>query len=211
VAKPLEAISSMLSAIIATRESEQTLVRTLAALVPGAIAGVLKEVIVADANSRDATAEVADLAGCRFVTSQGPLGERLRKAALAARRPWLMFLRAGAVPGDNWIATVESFVATAERLDRADSVGAFRAAAHASAHIGAQRPGFGEILALLAAMVGGRTPPTNGLLIGKRHYQSIGGHPDSEDAEAALLNRIGRRRVALLPCAISWTGLPVDI
>ena len=42
---------------------------TLAALVPGATAGLLGEVVVADAGSRDATAEVADVAGCRFIAS----------------------------------------------------------------------------------------------------------------------------------------------
>ena len=57
----------MLSAIIATHESERALVPTLAALVPGATEGLLGEVIVADAGSRDATAEVADIAGCRFM------------------------------------------------------------------------------------------------------------------------------------------------
>ena len=42
---------------------------TLAALVPGAATGLLAEVVIADANSRDATAEVADIAGCRFLAS----------------------------------------------------------------------------------------------------------------------------------------------
>ena len=48
----------MLSAIIATHESERTLVPTLSALVPGATAGLIGEVVVADAGSTDATAEV---------------------------------------------------------------------------------------------------------------------------------------------------------
>ena len=71
----------MLSAIIATHESERTLVPTLAALVPGVTAGLLAEVVVADAGSPDATAEVADIAGCRFMTSSEPLGVRLKAAA----------------------------------------------------------------------------------------------------------------------------------
>ncbi len=50
----------MLSVIVATHESERALVPTLAALVPGATAGLLGEVVVADAGSRDATAEVAE-------------------------------------------------------------------------------------------------------------------------------------------------------
>ena len=50
----------MLSAIISTHESERALVPTLAALVPGATAGLLGEVIVADAGSYDATAGLLD-------------------------------------------------------------------------------------------------------------------------------------------------------
>ena len=76
----------MLSAIIATHESERALVPTLAALVPGATAGLLGEVIVADAGSRDATAEVADIAGCRFMVSSEPLGARLKAAAASRAR-----------------------------------------------------------------------------------------------------------------------------
>ncbi len=57
----------MLSVVIATHESERALVPTLAALVPGAMAGLISEVVVADAGSTDATEEVADIAGCRFI------------------------------------------------------------------------------------------------------------------------------------------------
>ena len=73
--------------IIATHESERALVPTLAALVPGAIAGLVTEVVVADGGSRDATAEVAEVAGCRFMASAEPLGARLKSAAKSTRRP----------------------------------------------------------------------------------------------------------------------------
>jgi len=98
----------MLSVIIATLESERALVQTLAALVPGATAGLLGEVIVADAGSKDATAEVADIAGCRFVSSTDVLGARLKAAAVSTRTPWLMFLRAGTVPEPGWLTATNS-------------------------------------------------------------------------------------------------------
>ena len=97
VATVVTGYGSMLSAIIATSESERSLVPTLAALVPGAATGLIAEVVVADAGSRDATAEVADIAGCRFMASADPIGTRLRAAAASTRSPWLMFLRAGTV------------------------------------------------------------------------------------------------------------------
>ena len=77
-----DSFGSMLTAIIATRESERILVPTLAALVPGAMAGLLTEVIVADAGSRDATAEVTDIAGCRFMSDTAPVGARLKAAGV---------------------------------------------------------------------------------------------------------------------------------
>ena len=83
---------------------------TLAALVPGATAGLLGEVIVADAGSSDATREVADIAGCRFMASSEPLGARLKAAAGSTRTPWLMFLRAGCVPDVGWVASVDGFM-----------------------------------------------------------------------------------------------------
>src|SRR4029079_4946055 len=98
VATVLTGYSSMLSAIISTQNSERSLVPTLSALVPAAAAGLLAEVIIADAASRDATADVADIAGCRFTSSTEALGIRLKAAAATVRTPWVMFLRAGAVP-----------------------------------------------------------------------------------------------------------------
>ena len=59
----------MLSVVIATHDSERALLPTLAALVAGAAAGVVREVIIADAGSRDATAAIADGAGCRVLIS----------------------------------------------------------------------------------------------------------------------------------------------
>jgi glycosyltransferase involved in cell wall biosynthesis len=59
---------SMLSVVIATHDSERALLPTLAALVAGAAAGVVREVIIADAGSRDATDAIADGAGCRAVS-----------------------------------------------------------------------------------------------------------------------------------------------
>src|SRR6202040_4315529 len=78
----------MLSVVIATENAERVLVPTLAALVPGATAGIVREVIVADAGSSDATAMIADAAGCRIDVTVAPLGHRLRRGAGGPRGPW---------------------------------------------------------------------------------------------------------------------------
>lgn len=184
----------MLSAIIATHESERTLVPTLAALVPGATAGLLTEVIIADAGSADATAEVADIAGCRFMTSGEPVGARLRAAALTTRTPWLLFLRPGTVPEPGWVAAAENFMAAST------ATGAFRAAMfRRSSAADPMRPVWAELVTLLSAALAGRARPEAGLLITRRLYDSVGGHAPHEEAEAALLRKLGRRRLATLP------------
>jgi glycosyltransferase involved in cell wall biosynthesis len=184
----------MLTVIIPTRESERSLVQTLAPLVSGATAGLITEVIVADAGSHDATAEVADLAGCTYLVLDAAPGARLKQAAAAARTPWLMFLRPGTVPEPGWIEAVEAFIAAGETGERA---GAFR---RRSDEI--EQPGLAAFLGTLkAALFGAPVGPEQGLLIARRFYDRLGGHPAMADGEAALLSRLGRRRIALLAAA----------
>jgi glycosyltransferase involved in cell wall biosynthesis len=180
----------MLTTIIATHESERTLVPTLAALVPGSTAGLLNEVIVADAGSADATAEVADFAGCRFMSSAEPLGLRLKSAAAIARTPWLMFLRAGCVPEPGWVGAAERFMQTAA----AERAAVFRPPGITVL----MRPGFAELLALLRVAFGGAPKPEQGLLIAHAFYDALGGHDGGTDAEAGLLRKLGRARIAML-------------
>src|ERR1700693_3754543 len=68
----------MLSVIIATEGAEQPAVATLAALVPGAAAGVVREVLLVDRAGNGVIERVADVAGCRFLQFEGS-----RAAALA--------------------------------------------------------------------------------------------------------------------------------
>ncbi len=189
---------TMLSAIIATQESERALVPTLAALVPGATAGLLGEVIVADGGSRDATAEVADIAGCRFMTSGEPLGARLNAAAVSAKTPWLMFLRAGCVPEPGWVTAAERFIGA----DDSNRAAVFRPPGIADL----LRPGLAELLELLRVTLGGGPKPEQGLLIARLHYDSIGGHPEGADAETDIVRRIGRRRLAMLAAGMQCQG-----
>jgi len=191
----------MFSVIIATHESERTLVPTLAALVPGATAGLLGEVIVADAGSRDATAEIADIAGCRIISSNAPLGTRLKAAAGSTRTPWLLFLRAGCVPEPGWITAADHFMQATDALDGATRAAVFRPPAAADL----LRPGLSEVIALLRVALGGGARPEQGLLIARRFYDALGGHPAGDDAEAALLRRLGRRRIAMLPAGARMT------
>jgi len=180
----------MLSVIIPTRDSERSLVATLAALVPAAMEGFVAEVVVADGGSRDDTAAVADVAGCKFRTLEGSLGRRLKTAATAARSPWLLFLQPGAVLDAPWLGEARRFV---EQPAGGLCAATFRRGAPA-------QPALREALSLLtAAVIGGKPRPEQGLIIARRFYDELGGHAEAAaDPEADLLRRIGARRIARL-------------
>jgi glycosyltransferase involved in cell wall biosynthesis len=199
VATVLTGCSSMLSAIISTQNSERSLVPTLSALVPAAAAGLLAEVVIADAGSRDATADVADIAGCRFTSSTEALGIRLKAAAATVRSPWVMFLRAGAVPQPGWIEAADHFIQTTGLLEDAGRAAIFRLPGRTHA----VRPGFAELLAGVRAAIARGPRPEQGLLIARRLYDAIGGHSAGDDAETAILRRLGRQRLVVLPAAIT--------
>jgi len=85
-------MAAMISVLIATHDDERTLGQALAALVPAAVDGLVREVILADAGSTDDTLAVADDAGARVVRCGGPAAARLAEAARTARSDWLLIL-----------------------------------------------------------------------------------------------------------------------
>ena len=140
----------MLSVIIPTLNCERALVPTLASLVSGAAAGTVRDVIIADGGSNDATREVADLAGCEILSSTAPLPERLRAATAKTRANWVMYLRPGVVLDASWAGEVASFIEQAELRGTPEAAAAaFRRAAPA-----AGRPLLVEALSLLRQALG---------------------------------------------------------
>ena len=127
--------------------------------------------IVADGGSRDATAEVADFAGCRFMASAEPLGARLKAAAASdahaladvpARR-----LRAGA----GLDRGRRALHAGGRHVDDADRAAVFRPPSVADL----MRPGLAELSRLLRVAL-------------RRRAQARAGPAD----RAALLRRARR-------------------
>jgi hypothetical protein len=180
----------MLSVIIATKDPERALVPTLAALVSGATAGLISEVLVADGGSHDDTAAVAEVAGCNFMVVNGATARRLQAAVDKARARWLLFLQPGTILEAPWIGDAERFL---ERASRQESAAVFRRGAPLQTSLG-------DALSFLATALGARPRPEQGLLIAKEFYAALGGHSQSAaDPERDLIRRIGRRRIARLP------------
>ncbi|MFQ0813948.1 glycosyl transferase [Brucella anthropi] len=87
----------MLSVIIETLNSERALARTLAALVPAVVDGLLRRVTVIDRGSSDETALVALGAGCAFHAETD-----IEAALDEIRTPWVLILKPGAIAPEGW-------------------------------------------------------------------------------------------------------------
>src|ERR1700722_16830483 len=150
----------MLSVIIPTDGVEQPAVATLAALVPGAAAGLIREVLLVDRARTGVIERVADVAGCRFLAFQGSHAAALAAGARQARSPWLMFLHAGAVLDSGWIDETTQFLQGVADSGR-PRAGIFRYARSPYAD-----PGLRDGLRFFARMIAGPSAD-QGLLIAR--------------------------------------------
>jgi hypothetical protein len=182
----------MLSVIIPTEGIEQPAVATLAALVPGAAAGIIREVLLVDRAGNGVIERVADVAGCGFLAFEGTRAAAMAAGARASRSPWLMFLHAGAVLDSGWIEETSQFIQGVSNSGK-PRAGIFRYARSPYSDTGLR-----DSLKFFARMIAGPSAE-QGLLIARDHYDRLGGYrPDSRRSEARLLRQVGRRSRTML-------------
>lgn len=186
----------MISVIITARNDETDLALALAALVPAATEGLVREVIVIDRDPDGGTAVVADAAGCDFLAAGVAVNEARRQAADRARSEWLLFLTPRAMVEAGWQGEALAFV------DAAVHAGAARRRA-ATLRFGRMEPGLRarleEFLAAVRTRAFAAPREEQGLLVSKALYRSLGGHRElAAFADVDLARRIGRRRLWLL-------------
>jgi glycosyltransferase involved in cell wall biosynthesis len=138
----------MLTAIIETRDDEMRLARALAALVPAATDGFVRDVVVIDRGSTDGTLAVADAAGCLILRAEA--GEDVRRlAAEAARGDWLLLLDVGVTLPATWQAEAAGFIDRPGRVSTA--VATFRRGRLTCGWWGRARSLFAPVQATLVA------------------------------------------------------------
>jgi rSAM/selenodomain-associated transferase 2 len=187
----------MISVVIPTLNAEATLARTLASLVPAAVDGLVRQVVVTDGGSSDRTLEIADNAGADIVRHGRGRGPQLAAGAQSARFPWLLFLHADTSLEPGWEREASLFMARIDAGERPAAAAAFRFALDDT--------GLGpRLLERLVALRSGalRLPyGDQGLLIPRRLYAEVGGYrPLAIMEDVDLVRRLGRRRTAILRC-----------
>lgn len=185
----------MISVIIPTLDSEAGLASALSALVPAAVEGFVREVIVSDGGSRDATLKIADGAGATVLTSPKGRGRQLAAGANAARFPWLLFLHADTVLEDGWMREAGKFMDAVDAGRRPLTAAAF------SFTLDDDSAKARALEALVSARCRLLKIPygDQGLLVPRRLYDELGGfRPLAIMEDVDFVRRLGRRRLTLL-------------
>ena len=185
----------MISVVIPALNAEACLTRTLGALVPAAVDGIVRELIIADGGSADRTIELADDAGAVIVKTERGRGVQLIAGAERAKSPWLLFLHADTVLAPEWAIEAAQFMGAVDRGARGQAAAVFRFALDDH---GVPPRVLERLVALRASLM--KLPfGDQGLLISRRLYDEIGGFkPLAIMEDVDLVRRLGRRRLVLL-------------
>ncbi|MFY0658987.1 MAG: TIGR04283 family arsenosugar biosynthesis glycosyltransferase [Shimia sp.] len=178
------------SVIIPTLNEEAGLPTCLGALFEGVSAGVIRELIVADGGSEDATLQIAEEAGAEVVPCAPSRGGQMRAGAAKAQGEWLLFVHADTVLPEGWNASVEAHLAQNERagyfglsFDKGQLAGMFVA-------------GWANLRSRFFGLPYG----DQALLISRGLYEDLGGFPNIPLMEdVAMAQALGRARLQRLP------------
>ena len=179
-----------LSIIIPTLNAASDLPECLQALMPGLELGLIREVIVSDGGSDDATPRIAGDTGATWITGASGRGAQLAAGADTARGDWLLFLHADTYLSPDWAERAAHHM---ER--RAESAAAFtlryRSDDRAARWL--------EARANRRARMFGLPYGDQGLLISRKLYDAVGGFADVPLMEDVMIARaLGKKRLVLL-------------
>lgn len=176
-----------LSIIIPTLNAEADLSATLASLMEGLDAGLIRDLVVSDGGSVDATVQIADAAGAEIIKGAAGRGGQLRRGCAAAKGTWFLILHADTHLDPGWSAVVATAIAE-------DIAGYGRLKFRADGFA----PRFVAGWANWRSRVFGLPYGDQGLLVSRAVYDAAGGYPDIALMEDVALARALKGRLQAL-------------
>ena len=179
------------SIVIATLNAAEELPACLEHLMEGLAAGLIRELVISDGGSGDATRAIAEATGAEWLSGPPSRGGQLRRGCAAAKGDWLLVLHADTHLQPGWAGAV------AQHLQEGQGRPAhFRLRFRAKGLMPAWVAGWANLRARLFGLPYG----DQGLLIRRDVYEAAGGYPDQPLMEdVALVRRL--KGLTGLPCA----------
>ncbi|MEW2914888.1 TIGR04283 family arsenosugar biosynthesis glycosyltransferase [Leisingera sp. JC11] len=179
------------SIVIPTLNAEAELPAALEHLMEGLAAGLIRELVITDGGSSDATRAIAQAAGAEWVSGAPSRGGQLRRGCAAAQGEWLLVLHADTRLEPGWAAAVAQHLASGP-----GGPAHFRLRFRARGLMPAWVAGWANLRSRLFGLPYG----DQGLLIRRADYEAAGGYPDQPLMEdVALVRRL--KGLTALPCA----------
>lgn len=184
------------SVIIPTLDSADGLGPTLACVFEGVAAGLVAEVILADGNSGDDIADVADETGARLVAAPRGRGAQLAAGVGAAKGDWLLILHGDTVLSQGWEAVAQAHLSTPQ------TAGYFRLAFDEAS----PQARFVAAWANTRARLLGLPYGDQGLLVSRALYTAVGGYPAIPLMEDVAMARALKGRLTALPATATTSA-----
>ncbi len=176
-----------ISIVIPTLNAAGELPACLATLMEGIDAGLIRELIVSDGGSDDATLTIAAEVGATVVTGATGRGAQLIKGAEAAAGDWILFLHADSQLSEGWSDVVAAHLA-------GGAAGYFDLGFRAGGVMSRVVAGWANLRSRLFWLPYG----DQGLLISRTRYDAIGGYQDIPLMEdVAMARALGRDLVRM--------------
>ena len=186
-----------LSIIIPTLNAAGVLPALMQDLMEGIAAGMIREVILADGGSSDATAAIAEDTGARLVTTEPGRGIQLAEGCTAARADWLLILHADTDLPSNWPAVLRQHM-----QDWPEQAAAFRLSFGSRHPMARVTAGWANLRTRLFGLPYG----DQGLLVPASLYRACGGYPDLRLMEDVAMARRLKGRIRLLPAKVKTSA-----
>lgn len=178
------------SVVIPTLNAAARLGPCVEALGEGLIAGVVRELVIADGGSSDEIAGVAEALGARLVRAPQGRGTQLAAGARVATGKWLLFLHADTVVAPGWASAVVSHIGT-----QPGKAGYFRLRFDHGGSMARFVAGWANLRSRFLGLPYG----DQGFLVSRAVYDAVGGYPEIPLMEdVTLARRLGRARLAQL-------------
>lgn len=173
-----------ISVVIPTLNAEAHLGQCLTALMPGVEAGLIRELIVSDGGSQDATVAIAKAWGADVVTGAPSRGGQLARGCAQAKGSWLLVIHADTELRSEWVGPVVMHL-------ESNNAGWFRLAFAKGGIAGRLVATWANLRSRFGLPYGDQ-----GLLIPQALYAGTGGYPDQPLMEDVAMSRMLKGRLS---------------